>query len=245
MRYKNAMEFEEKNPSFIIANAMKSKGMTVEKLAQLTGVSDRFLESIVDENFKELPSSPYVHGYILKIAEALNLNGEELWKEYFEKNENIKRSGSADALPGNRFLVKHINKNIVLGIVVGMIAIIFVFWRIQSRVGEPSLSLSDFKDEMIVEETVFDIKGKIDPRDQLTLNEEILYPDVDGNFEKKISLEPGFNTLTFKVKKFLGKEYIMKKQIFLKVATSSKEEIDNNSSAPQRETITTENNGIQ
>ncbi len=245
MRYKNTMEFEEKNPSFIIANAMKSKGMTVEKLAQLTGVSDRFLESIVDENFKELPSSPYVHGYILKIAEALNLNGEELWKEYFEKNENIKRSGSADSLPGNRFLIKHINKNIVLGVAAGIIIVVFVFWRIQSRVGEPSLSLSDFKDEMIVEQTVFDLKGKIDPRDQLTLNEEILYPDVDGNFEKKISLEPGFNTLTFKVKKFLGKEYIIKKQIFLKVATSSQEKTNNNTPGTQSETNSINNNGIQ
>jgi lambda repressor-like predicted transcriptional regulator len=244
MRYKN-MEYEEKNLSTIIATAMKTKGINVEKLAQLTGISDRFIESIVEEDFKKLPSSPYVHGYILKIAEALNLNGEELWEEYFKKNNEIKRAGSQDELPGNRFVMKHMNKHMVLGMVVAIIVIVFIFWRIQSHVGEPSLSLVDFKDEMIVEQNTFDLRGKIDPRDQLIFNEEVLYPDTDGNFEKKISLEPGFNTLTFKIKKFLGKEYIIKKQIFLKVATSSEEKTKNTNPTSQLETTTTEYNGTE
>lgn len=238
------MEFEEKNLSELIENAMRVKGFTVEKLAQTTGVSDRFIQYIVDGNLKKLPSSPYVHGYVLRIADALNLNGEELWKEHFQKNQNIKHSGQADELPGNRFKARSINKNIVIGIAILIIVAVFVFWRVQSYVGEPSLSLSDFKDEMIVEQKTFDLRGKIDPRDQLTLNEEIIYPDVNGNFQKILPLEPGFNTLTFKVKKFLGDEYIIKKQIFLKVATSSQEKINNNSPAAQLETTTTYN-GIQ
>jgi len=238
------MESEEKNFSELIENAMRVKGFTVEKLAQTTGISDRFIKYIVDGDLKKLPSSPYVHGYILTIANVLGLNGEELWEEYFQKNQNIKRASQADYLPGNRLRVKSINKNIIIGSIILIVVAIFVFWRIQSRVGEPSLSLSDFKDEMIVEQKTFDLKGKIDPRDQLTLNGEIVYPDVDGNFQKILSLEPGFNTLSFKVKKFLGDEYIIKKQIFLKVATSGEEKINNNTPASQLETTTTYN-GIQ
>lgn len=238
------MESEEKNFSELIANAMRVKGFTVEKLAQTTGISDRFIKYIVDGDLKKLPSSPYVHGYILTIADTLDLEGKELWEEYFQKNQNIKRASQADDLPGNRFRVKSINKNIIIGSVVLIIIAIFVFWRIQSSVGEPFLSLSDFKDEMIVEQKTFDLKGKIDPRDQLTLNEEILYPDINGNFQKTLSLEPGFNTLSFKIKKFLGEEYIIKKQIFLKVATSSEEKINKVTPASQLETTTTYN-GIQ
>ncbi len=235
------MESEEKNFSELIENAMRVKGFTVEKLAQATGISDRFIEYIVEGNLKKLPSSPYVHGYVLRIADALSLNGEELWQEYFQKNQDIKHSDRADELPGNHFRGRSINKNIIIGGVILIIIAIFVFWRVQSHVGEPSLSLSDFKDEMIVEQKTFDLKGKIDPRDQLTLNEEIIYPDVNGNFQKTLSLEPGFNTLTFKVKKFLGDEYIIKKQIFLKVATSSKEKVNNTSPTSQLETTTTYN----
>ncbi len=217
------MEFEEKNPSILVGNAMRTKGMSVEKLAQVTGISDRFIQSIVDEDLKKLPSSPYVHGYILKIADALGLDGEELWKEFFAQNKEIKRSGALDELPGNRFVLKSINKKWVVGIVILIVVAGFVFWRAQSHFGEPELSLENFKDEMIVEDKIFPLKGKIDPRDQLFINEETIYPNEEGLFEKTLSLEHGFNTITFKIKKFLGEEYIIKKQIFLKVATSSEE----------------------
>lgn len=217
------MEFEEKNPSILVGNAMRTKGMSVEKLAQVTGISDRFIQSIVDEDLKKLPSSPYVHGYILKIADALGLDGEELWKEFFAQNKEIKRSGALDELPGNRFVLKSINKKWVVGIVILIVVAGFVFWRAQSHFGEPELSLENFKDEMIVEDKIFPLKGKIDPRDQFFINEETIYPNEEGLFEKTLSLEQGFNTITFKIKKFLGEEYIIKKQIFLKVATSSEE----------------------
>ena len=56
----------------------------------------------------------------------------------------------------------------------------------------------------------------MNPNDQLTLNGERLYPDKDGKFEKSIQLQSGFNTLTFSIKKLLGKEYIINKQVFYK-----------------------------
>ena len=95
---------------------------------------------------------------------------------------------------------------------------------------QPKLELENITDTMIVKVKEFKIRGKIDPQNNLTLNNEEVYPDKDGYFLKDILLQPGFNTLTFRIKKFLGKEFTAEKQVFYEetvIATSSEEMINN------------------
>jgi hypothetical protein len=60
----------------------------------------------------------------------------------------------------------------------------------------------------------FTIQGTVDPSSQLAVNGEIVYSDKEGNFEKTVALHPGFNTITFTVKRILGRESVYTKQIF-------------------------------
>ena len=88
---------------------------------------------------------------------------------------------------------------------------------------QPKLDLENITETMTVKTKELKIKGKINPKNNLTLNNEEVYADKDGNFEKDILLQTGFNTLTFKIKKFLGKEFTVTKQVFYEeeIATSS------------------------
>lgn len=212
----NNTESDTKNLSAMLIEAMKIKGFSLEKLAQTTGVSDRFIEYLLGEKFDQLPSSPYMHGYILKIGEALDLDGERLWREFFKNSKVVRTSGASDALPGNEVHKKRINKKVTAIIVFIVIALSYITFRIQTYFGEPYFILENLTDNMIVTEQSFTIKGKINTRDQIMLNGEQVYPNEEGVFEKKIQLQSGFNALSFKIKKFLGKEYIIDKQIFYK-----------------------------
>ncbi len=104
------MENENKNLANLILEALKLKGLNLDKLSQLTGVSERSLALILEERFEKLPSAPYIHGYLLKIAEVLNLDGQKLWQEYLKNNAEIRRSGQEDTLPLNRFAIPKLNK---------------------------------------------------------------------------------------------------------------------------------------
>jgi len=211
---------EEKTFSAVIVDAMKAQGMTFEKLVQATGISDRFLGLILNENLDKLPASPYVHGYIMKIAEVLRLDGERIWMEYFKDSHGVRRSGAADMLPGRRLDPRHRPRKVfILGIAIIVLVLGYVAFRIQQSVGEPVLS-TNITDNMKVTAAEFDVKGSIDPKDQISLNGTQLYPDPRGNFEEKIELQPGFNTLSFDVKKFLGNEYTTNKQIFYQASST-------------------------
>jgi len=78
------MDQQERPRTFsaIIIDALRARGLTVEKLATTTGISERFISGLLDESFEALPPAPYTRGYILKIAEVLGLEGAVLWKEY-------------------------------------------------------------------------------------------------------------------------------------------------------------------
>lgn len=212
---------EEKTVAAVLLDAMKVQGMTFEKLVQTTGISDRFLALLLEENFEKLPASPYLHGYILKIGEALRFDGERLWQEYFKNSNGMRRSGAADTLPGKRPEVRARSRKVIaIGIAIIVVVLGYVAYRIQQSLGEPALA-TNITNDMRVTAAEFDVKGTIDPRDRIILNGAQLYPDTKGNFEKKVELQPGFNTLAFTVKKFLGSEYTINKQIFYQTSSTA------------------------
>ncbi len=217
------MEQEKRNLSEIIFETIKIKGLTVEKLAQLTNVSERFLVSLIDGKIEKLPARPYIHGYLIKIAEVLGLDGEKLWREFLKDNEAVRKSGKNDQLPKNRFAIPKIfnKKNIlILLIIIGFL--IYLTINVSSLFKKPSFDFTNLKESTTVtSERIFKITGETDQKNQLFLNNERINLDKNGKFEKALELQPGFNTLNFRIKKFLGKEYTITKQIFYQTAQNN------------------------
>ncbi|KKU91622.1 MAG: putative transcription regulation protein [Candidatus Jorgensenbacteria bacterium GW2011_GWA1_48_11] len=212
-------ENEQKNLSSLIAEALRIKGMSPEKLAQLTGISERPILMLIEEKFDKLPPAPYVRGYLIKIADVLGLDGKKLWAEYLKDNEAIRRSGKEDVLPPNRFAPPRWNKKFFW---LGLVALLLVFYgafRIISFNSQPFLSITDLPTSVNIPS--FTISGKMDPQAQLTLNNEQVYPDKDGNFQKEITLETGGNALIFIIKKPLGEPHTVTKQIFYQISATS------------------------
>jgi hypothetical protein len=214
------MESESKKLSEIILEAIRAKNLTIEKLAQMTGISDRFLGLMVEEKFDELPPAPYLRGYLLKISDVLNIDGQQLWREYLKYRESMKRSGSKDILPSNRFENPKLNKKIIFAVIV-LLPLTYFAVQIPKLIGRPQLYLANFEDNMTVAESAFTIRGRIKPTDTLTINQEEVYLGENGEFAKTVNLSPGFNTFVFKVKRFLGKENIVTKQIYYEPAKTN------------------------
>lgn len=233
-------EQNEKNFSSFLLETMKMQGVSFEKLAQVTGVSDRFLELLIGEEFDKLPAAPYVHGYIIKIADALDLDGEKLWQAYFKEKGVVRHSGLGDTLPQNRFSASpQLRKRLAWGaVIIVVLAIVgYVLFRVERSVGEPTFDVN-IGENTVVTQPLFDVKGSADPRDQVILNGAQLYLSADGTFEKKVQLQPGFNTMSFSIKKFLGNEYVITKQVFFEststpAGTGSSKGIESTTSTQQ------------
>lgn len=207
-------QFQEKRLSGTFTEIMRVKNLDVEKLSQLTGVSERYIKFFLEEKFKELPAAPYIRGYLTRIAQTLNLDAEKVWQEYLENNEKVKRAGKEDRMPENRFIIKTPPSKTIIFLGAIFFFALIAFLR-TLYLNSSKLEFQNLKDDItIVKTSAFTIKGKIDPSYKLTLNNGEIFLDKNGSFEKEVFLETGFNTFYFKAKKVLGKENVIKKQVF-------------------------------
>ncbi len=212
---------QEKTLQIIFEEALEQKNISMEKLAAITEIPKRYLTAIQNTELNKLPSAPYVRGYLKKICEVLGLNFQEIW-EIYKKELSHKTSGAFDKLPINRFAIHRINKKSVAAAVVGGVLLLFFLLNFNNFLGKPYLNIENPKENLISTfDPVINFSGQINPKDKLTINGKEIVTDTAGNFETIYELQPGLNTVEFKVKKILGKENSQIKQIMLEMATTT------------------------
>jgi len=194
----------------ILKDLLTAHGLNDEKLSHLTNIPKRFIIALRTGDFSRLPAEPYTRGYLIKIATVLKIDPTELINAYKESAGQKRRSG-ADKLPANRFKRIPIHKGWLIGIVIAILVAIFLYFRLDNVLGVPELK-AQVPAETSVESLV--VEGEVRPRDTLTINGEIVYTDEAGIFKHTLLLQPGINTLHFVVKRFLGRETEVIKQVY-------------------------------
>src|SRR3990167_7489717 len=199
----------------VLKKLMKSKGVGSGRLSSLTDVPSRFIDALLEGNFDQLPSQPYIRGYLFKISTALGAENDYLW-QIFRSSVEALSSGEHDRLPSNRFALQKMSKSTMIWILSGIVVFLLISLNFNRILGRPSI-------EVVVpdttEESVVTVTGTINPDDRLTLNGEIIYTNDIGSFEKQVQLDPGLNTLEFKAKRYLGRETKLVKQVFYQPPT--------------------------
>jgi len=210
---------EEFDFQLFLTSRIKDRGLSLEKLSELSGITLKHLENINTGNFDELPASPYLRGYFIKLGEILDFDGEKAWNLF--KNQNlISSSGPKDTLPTNRFAKKSNNKKII-GIIIIVAVLIVVGVRLPKIVGKPELSII-YPEKDITEVTtkLITISGILTGGDKVTINDEIIPVNQDGQWQKQIILQPGLNTVRIRANKFLGQETEMIRQVVYRESTT-------------------------
>lgn len=209
------MANEQKSFQEFFNDILAVRGLTIEKLAELAGVPNRYLTVMSSGDFQKLPALPYTRGYLMKIAEVLGIDGDELWLTY--KDEIALKISAPDKLPSNRFAIRRFGKmKIIIGIIL-VSAIIYLVWQSDNLLGIPKIEIAHPEtDDLVLSIPLIKLAGKIsNPKDKLTVNGEQIFINSDGFFEKEIFLRPGVNDIEFKIKRFLGKETkVVKKVVF-------------------------------
>src|SRR5690348_14223988 len=124
-----------------LASRLREKGVSLKRLAELTGIAPAHLENLLRGNFTDLPSAPYFRGYLLRLGKSLDFDGEEWWTR-IKRSGAPKNSGPTDSLPKNRFIKQGTPKSVWIGgAVVALLAIYLVF-QFSRIVGRPTLTVT-------------------------------------------------------------------------------------------------------
>ncbi len=215
-KFKMTMNNDSKNLADLLNEAVGLRNLNVVKLAELTDIPIHYLTALLNNDFSKLPPTPYVRGYLTKLAEVLRVDADLLLKIYKEEAglKMLRTSGPLDKLPSNRFSLKNSSRaKFFIGLVL-ILAVIFFVLKAGSFLGSPKIKIfSPAADNLIVRNLSINLSGEISKKDKLTINGEEVAPEESGYFQKSFSLQPGINTIEFKVKRFLGRETTVIKQI--------------------------------
>ena len=204
---------EDKHFKDFLKEQMESKNFTVAKISDHTGISERHIQALLLGETEKLPSTPYVRGYLSKIANVLELNSNVLWKIYVQEF-STPSSGPLDHLPLNRYAIRPVNK---VWLTVGILAVLLFFYFLANTphlFGEPTLKLQSPAAETTT--TNFDtipLTGAISPSDKLLIDNQEVVPNASGQFTTTYHLQPGLNQIEFTVKRFLGKELKVERKV--------------------------------
>jgi cytoskeletal protein RodZ len=202
------------------AERLKQKGMSVKKLSDLTGISPQHLTEIVRGNFAALPSAPYVRGYLIRLGEALDFDGEAWWQKV-KTESRLKSSGPVDMLPKNRFLRKAPTKLITLG-VIALIVVIYFAVQLPKILGKPSLAITNPPaSPFTATANLFTLQGTARNADTLSVNGENVPLAPDGSWQKDVLLSNGPNEITVTAQKFLGRSTQVTEEIIYEAPTAA------------------------
>lgn len=190
----------------ILIEEMGSRGLTPEKLSEITGVPAYYIRAILDSDFSTLPAAPYVRGYLREIATALRIDPEMLWEEYCKENE-LKQSGEKDQLPKNRFAQKPMDKKGFFIILLALIVLALLLPHIADFFGRPTLEITSPREDFTVtSQNIIRLEGRIaNPQDKVLIDGSEIVVNENGEFSLEVPLD-GKRTFEFRVKRFLGKE---------------------------------------
>jgi hypothetical protein len=198
---------------------VKAKGMSLKKLADLSGVPIVHLERMSRGNYTEFPAAPYLRGYLRILGRILGFD-HHVWLDYFDHIRILKVSGTTDQLPTNRYAHETAVRYAWL-IALGVILLLYLGFRFSKILGTPSLLVTAPTEAMIKTDTSpFEVAGSAKGSDEVKVNSEPVIVSPDGSWNKEIALQPGLNTIEVVARKILGGERRITRELIYEPKTS-------------------------
>lgn len=197
--------------------ARNKTNLSIDEVASIIKIRKDYLLALEMEDFNALPSGLYSKNYLKKYANFLNIDANQIDRFLKQLNTELEES---EPFPNKmvdkkKFIVfPKIVKNVLISLAV-LAFFFYLLFYFKNLVLAPSLEITHPSSDIKIEESSIEIVGKVDPGSDLSINEQAILPDEDGNFSKLINLKKGMNTILVSAKKKYSKENIIIKQVLV------------------------------
>ncbi|MCL5666370.1 MAG: DUF4115 domain-containing protein [Patescibacteria group bacterium] len=185
----------------------ESLGFAVEKVADKTGISPKFITALEEGNYRQLPADIYMTGFLKKIAAFYSVDGRELVSQY-KKERGIQQQLGSQAAGGGylkkkilgRMVVTPVTVSIALGLLFAAVTMGYIAWQVMSINRTPSLEIFQPQDRQVVKDSFVNVRGKTDPGTGIAINNQSIFVDSEGNFKTQLGITAGQKDLVITAK---------------------------------------------
>lgn len=196
-----------------------NKSLTLEDIARATKIRPSFLAAIEKGEYNKLPSPAYARGFVRNYASYLGLSQKEmlaLFRREFDEKKQLKvLPDSLTINAGVSFPRLHLQRSVfVLAFCLTLLSV-YLGYQYKSMFMAPALTINTPSENSRTKDIVR-VTGKTDPNATVSINNEAVILNSNGEFSKSLNLFPGKTTITITSKSRYGKETIEKRHIIVK-----------------------------
>lgn len=195
--------------------ARLKKNFTIEDIHKFIKVHPKYIKAMENNDYSIFDGKVHSKGFLKIYAEFLELDLEELlalWRREYEASFD-ERSHQKDgklaklrSLEPDKLVITP--SFLIISVVVLMLIVFFSYLFVQYRqyTDAPSLEIYYPDDNIVVQDDVLDLTGKVDLDSEVFINNQKLLTNPDGSFLTSIKLREGINTISIKSVNQLNKE---------------------------------------
>lgn len=197
--------------------ARNKTSLSIDEIANILKIKKDYLLALEMENFEALPSGLYGKNYLKKYANFLNIESSQvdIFLKQLDSELEDEDPFPSQVVDKKKFIIfPKIVKNILITLSV-LAFFFYLLFYFKNLVVAPNLSIIYPESNIMISETSIEIIGKTDPGCDLSINEQTILPDENGNFNKLIYLKKGMNTISVSARKKYSKENVIIKQVLV------------------------------
>ncbi len=195
-----------------LSEIREQAGLTLEEVAQTTGLYEKFLYYIEQGKYQLLPPDVYVRGFLKKLAEVYKVSAEELLEQY-KKERGIVEHAARETITPIKSWKQWLEKititpkliTVTGSAVIGVIAFFYIVVQVFAINKTPSLDILEPKNDAVVSGTSVTVAGTTEPGIIVTINGQNVFVQNDGSFHTTLGVAPGQKELKIDAQNKFGK----------------------------------------
>lgn len=166
----------------------------------LTQIKIKYLDSLEQGDWPSLPSDVYLRGFIKSIARVYGLNEDALIEQYEKEHGWTPLARPKRFETNSKFNLTPKTIIVLVSLLLGALGVIYVGSQINSVLAPPLLELSEPVSDVSIQGNSLVIAGRAEIGSDVTINDQIVLTDKNGQFSESLILSSGVNVVEVKAK---------------------------------------------
>ena len=207
---------KKKVNSYTLGEQLKSirgeSRLTLQEVSRETKIPVKYLTMIEEGEYEKLPPEVYVKGFLKSYADYLNLDAPKLVNLYLREkdikqnlNGNEGKDAAAKKTKIPRFVITPRIITIALVILIGIGGFYYLYRQIGRFADFPRLVVTDPAGDTSISGNSIVVSGVTDPDSKLTINDQPVMVNDNGDFRENIMLQQGVNAINISSVNRFGK----------------------------------------
>ena len=190
-------------------------GFSLNEVSAKTGIKPKFLQTLENGDFSQLPADVYVLGFLGQLARLYAIDAEDLVRQYKKEKGIQQHLARETSLLNSAWYKKILEKlvitpkilSLILGLAFIALTLGYIIWQVWSINKTPSLQIFSPQNNAVIAGAAVEVSGLTDPSASLTINNQNVFVDSKGGFKTQLGVSPGPKEITVTAKNRFGKSF--------------------------------------